>query len=111
MIRCAVIRNLTVSTENGGPGTRAPARAWAAAALLAILASLALQVFTLSDGHGWGGDFALYVLHARNLAEGRAYTDTGYVVNPLNRWHSPSSYPPVYPSLLASLYASVVRRN
>jgi hypothetical protein len=81
------------------------ARAWAPVALLAILASLALQVLTLSDGHGWGGDFALYVLHARNLAEGRAYTDTGYVVNPLNRWHSPSSYPPVYPSLLAPLYA------
>jgi hypothetical protein len=100
-----VVRSPTVSTENGGPEARAPARVWAPVALLAILASVALQVFTLSDGHGWGGDFALYVLHARNLAEGHAYADTGYVVNPLNRPHSPSSYPPVYPSLLASLYA------
>ncbi len=55
-------------------------------------------------GLDWGGDFALYISHARALSEGRSYADTGYIVNPYARFHSPSTYPPLFPALLAPLY-------
>jgi len=75
---------------------------WLIAALLAAL--LACYLFTLRPGHSWGGDFALYILHARNLAEGKQYNDTPYVYNPSFSTHSPQSYPPVFPLLLAPVY-------
>src|SRR5438270_8173447 len=68
----------------------------------------ALHLATLSDGHKWGegvgDDFSLYVAHARNLAEGRPYADTGYVYNPQFPALSPRSYPPVFPLLLTPVY-------
>jgi hypothetical protein len=56
------------------------------------------------DGHDWGDDFALYISHARNLAEGRPYADTGYIYNPQFASLSPRTYPPVLPLLLAPVY-------
>jgi 4-amino-4-deoxy-L-arabinose transferase-like glycosyltransferase len=64
-----------------------------------------VHLATLRAGHEWGDDFSLYVAHARNLAEGRAYADTGYVYNPRYPSLSPRSYPPVFPLLLAPVYA------
>ncbi len=55
-------------------------------------------------GHDWGDDFALYISHARNLAEGRPYADTGYIYNPRFASLSPRTYPPVLPLLLAPVY-------
>ena len=40
--------------------------------LLAVIG--AFYVLTLRQGHRWGDDFAMYILHARNIAEGRAYS-------------------------------------
>lgn len=77
---------------------------WSLAVFLALL--LAFHWFTLRPGHSWGGDFALYILHAKNLAEGRAYSDTPYVYNPAFATHSPQSYPPVFPLLLTPVYAA-----
>lgn len=59
---------------------------------------------TRRAGQDWGDDFALYVSHARNLAEGRAYDDTGYLYNPAYPVYSPRTYPPVFPLLLAPVY-------
>ncbi len=64
----------------------------------------AIHLTTLRDGHEWGDDFSLYVAHARNIAEGRAYADTGYIYNPQNPVVSPRSYPPIFPLLLAPVY-------
>lgn len=72
-----------------------------AAALLLIAAWYAL---TLREGHAWGGDNAMYVLHARNLLSGMPYADTGYLYNPASG-RFPVSYPPVFPLLLAPLVA------
>lgn len=70
------------------------------------LAVLVVQLLTLREGQGWTGDFALYVAHAKNIVESRAYFDTGYLPNPQNPFHSPRAYPPVYPLLLAPVYAA-----
>jgi hypothetical protein len=52
-----------------------------------------------------GGDFALYLLHAQALAEGRPYGDTGFVYNPAAAIMSPATYPPGLPLVLAPVVA------
>jgi hypothetical protein len=59
---------------------------------------------TIRSGHDWGDDFAQYIGHARNLAEGRPYADTGYIYNPAFATMGPRAYPPVFPLLLAPVY-------
>lgn len=68
------------------------------------LAYAVLCVATFREGHG-GGDFALYILHALNIASGRAYADTGFLYEPLNAIMSPAAYPPGFPLLLAPVAA------
>ncbi len=75
---------------------------WALSVLLAAYALLC--VLTLRPGQV-GGDFALYILHARNLALGVPYATTGFVYDPLNAIMSPASYPPGFPLLIAPVYA------
>src|SRR5579885_3132229 len=70
--------------------------------LIAVLGGIHLA--TLREGQEWGDDFSLYVAHARNLAEGRPYADTGYVYNPANPVLSPRTYPPIFPLLLVPVY-------
>jgi len=72
--------------------------------LIALVAAVYLA--TLSPGHDFvNDDFAAYVMHAANLAEGRPYTSIHYVANPQALWLAPSNgYPPVYPMLLAPVY-------
>jgi hypothetical protein len=60
---------------------------------------------TLREGHRWGDDFSLYILHARNIVEGRPYADTGYLYNPQMSAIGPPTYPPLFPLLLAPVYA------
>lgn len=73
--------------------------------VLAILALGAFYLLTFVDGQNWSGDFSLYILHAQSLVEGRHYLDTGYLPNPVSQFVSPYGYPPVFPLLLAPLYA------
>jgi hypothetical protein len=51
------------------------------------------------------GDYAQYLLHAQALADGRAYSDIGYLYTDLNPLHSPPAQPPGWPILLAPLVA------
>lgn len=46
-------------------------------------------------------DYAQYLLHARALAEGRPYTDIGFIFTPYNRYVGPVAEPPGLPVLLA----------
>jgi len=62
------------------------------------------EIATLREGHGWGDDFAQYLMHARNLVEHRPYAQTGYVYNQLAADVGPRSYPPGFPVLLAVPY-------
>ena len=76
-----------------------------AAVPLAILALAVFYLVTLVKGQNWSGDFSLYILHAQNLVEGRHYLDTGYLLNPVSKFVGPYGYPPVFPLLLAPVYA------
>ncbi|MCR8915750.1 hypothetical protein FDP08_03780 [Marinobacter panjinensis] len=83
-------------------------RNWAdhpSSVVFAILALAAFYLLTLVDGQNWSGDFSLYILHAQNLVEGRHYLDTGYLLNPVSKFVGPYGYPPVFPLLLAPVYA------
>jgi hypothetical protein len=71
--------------------------------LIVVLGGIHLA--TLREGQEWGDDFSLYVAHARNLADGRPYADTGYVYNPANPVLSPRTYPPIFPLLLVPVYS------
>ena len=73
--------------------------------IMLIVALIGVGYFaTIRGGQDWGDDFAQYLLHARNLAEGRPYQDTGYLYNPSAPVIGPTTYPPVFPLLLAPLY-------
>jgi 4-amino-4-deoxy-L-arabinose transferase-like glycosyltransferase len=56
--------------------------------------------------HAEGTDWAMYVMHARNIVKGLPYTQTGYVFQPESTTElGANSYPSGYPLLLAPLYA------
>ena len=55
---------------------------------------------TRRPGHDWGDDFAQYLRHARNLATGQPYKQSGHLLNPRYQI-GPEVYPPVFPLLLA----------
>ena len=59
---------------------------------------------TTRPGHDWGGDFAQYIQHARNIAAGREYADTGYVYSRYYTYLAPRTYPPGFPLLLVPFY-------
>jgi hypothetical protein len=60
-------------------------------------------ILTLRQGHQWGDDFAMYLLHTRNLAEGLPYS-TGYFYNPAEPHMGPPAYPPLFPLVLLPFY-------
>jgi hypothetical protein len=69
-----------------------------------ILAVGVFHLSTIRRGHDWGDDFAMYIGHARNIAEGVPYADTGFVHNPLRPMYAPPAYPPVFPLILAPIH-------
>ena len=69
---------------------------WRVAALIGLF-----YLATIRPGHAWGDDFAQYIHHARNLATGVPYAETGYIYNPHNPAIGPRTYPPGFPLLLA----------
>lgn len=74
--------------------------------LLIILAVGTCYLITIREGHDWGGDFSMYIHHAKNLAEGNHYDNTGYVYNPSNPFLGPKTYPPIFPLILSPIYKS-----
>jgi hypothetical protein len=62
---------------------------------------------TQRDGHDWGGDFSVYLQHARNLVEGKPYRTFTFQVTAESGVNHPGSYPPLFPVLLAPIYARV----
>jgi hypothetical protein len=76
--------------------------AWNRWAIVWILVVAFVQILTLREGHLWGGDFALFLLHAQNLVEGIPYAATGYIPSP---YYGPPTYPPGFPLLIAPVYA------
>ena len=50
-------------------------------------------------------DWAMYVMHARNIATGHSYANTLYVYQPETAMYGASTYPSGYSLLLAPIYA------
>jgi len=71
---------------------------------LIILAVGGFFLMTMREGHAWGDDFGLYILHAKNIAQGINYKQTGYIYNPDFVLIAPQTYPPVFPLLLSPIY-------
>jgi hypothetical protein len=69
----------------------------------------ALMAAELSPGiASQATDWAMYVMHARNIVKGLPYTQTGYVFQPESTTElGANSYPSGYPLLLAPFYAVV----
>lgn len=74
------------------------------AVLLVIILIGIFYSVTIRDGLDWDGDNSHYIHHAKNIAEGKPYKNTGYVHNPSNPAIGPKTYPPVFPTLLAPVY-------
>jgi hypothetical protein len=75
--------------------------------LYSLIAAIGVAyVSSLSPGHSFASDdFAAYVMHASNLAQGHPYTAIHYIFNPRVPWVSPfNGYPPVFPMMLAPVY-------
>ncbi len=60
---------------------------------------------TIRPGLPWGDDFAMYLMHARNLAAGLPYSGTGYVYNSSRPDIGPPTYPPLFPAIIAPAMA------
>jgi hypothetical protein len=84
--------------------TRLAIPAAAAAFLIVLYALLAAE---LSPGmHAEGTDWAMYVMHARNIVKGLPYAHTGYVFQPESTTEvGANAYPSGLPLLLAPFYA------
>ncbi len=70
---------------------------------LILGAGLLFYLLTLRPGHR-AGDFAMYIQHTVNMAEGRPYAETGYVLNPASMSVGTANYPPGLPVLLLPIY-------
>ncbi len=57
-------------------------------------------LLNINNGHDWGGDFSMYIMHALNIAEGKPYAETGYIYN-TEVVYGPPSYPPIFPLILS----------
>ncbi len=77
---------------------------WRSPALLIIFLAGCFHLATIRPGHTWGDDFALYILHARNLATGTNYHETGYIYDQQYSELSPPAYPPLLPLVLTPVY-------
>ena len=59
-----------------------------------IIMLFVINVITVKNGHNWGDDFSQYIIHAKNILEGKHYNDRIMLKMPI-------IYPPGYPLLIA----------
>jgi len=71
------------------------------------MAVLLLPLFFINtrSSHDWGGDFAGYIMQARNIVEGIPQSESLYVYNPDNPVLGPPAYPIGFPLILSPVYA------
>ena len=69
-----------------------------------VILIIAAYILNIHPNHDWSGDFSHLIHHAKNLAEGRDFLDTGYLINPATHFPGPYAYPPVFPIITAPVY-------
>lgn len=83
-------------------GGRMPRANW----LAVLLPFTLLALLRIPEGPRFDAeDYAHYLLHAEAIAEGRPYTDIGFISTPLNPYIGPVAMPPGLPVLLAPIVA------
>ncbi|RLD53513.1 MAG: hypothetical protein DRI97_13315, partial [Bacteroidetes bacterium] len=72
-----------------------------------FMAIILLPLFFINvrSSHDWGGDFAMYIMQAKNIVEGVPQTEVSYIYNPDNPVIGPPAYPIGFPLLLSPVYA------
>jgi hypothetical protein len=76
--------------------------------VVALLPFLFLALWRLSDGPGLDADdYGQYLMHAEALAEGRPYSDIGYIHSRYRWGLGPQAAPPGLPVTLAVVYKAV----
>lgn len=101
-----LLRSSDIDSESQGRAAFTMPRRGALILAALIVAIAVFYLLTIRRGNFWPDDYALYIHHAENIAEGRAYTDTGYIYNPDVPEYGPRAFPPVFPLLLAPIYAA-----
>jgi hypothetical protein len=71
---------------------------------LTLAVIFVVLLVTESPGQDWGGDFSQYIYHAISMIDGLPYTDARYIYNGF-AYVAPPAYPPLFPLLLAPMYA------
>ena len=61
-------------------------------------------IATIRPGQSWGDDFATYIHHAKNIVEGKQYSDVRHVYSEYTQYIAPSNYPPGLPLMLVPIY-------
>ena len=93
-----------MSTESNAAEASSPTLDHPLARIFLILSIGVLLFSALRRGQPWDGDFALYLMNARNIVLGLPYAKTAYLLNPDNAIN-PAAYPPGVPLLFAPIYA------
>jgi hypothetical protein len=99
-------RERPTAHQQAGPNERGKTAGsiWPAWIPVVVILGVALfQIITIRAGHRWGDDFAMYIHHAKNIAQGIPYGDTGYIYNS-HTAVGPRTYPPVFPLFLVPVY-------
>lgn len=68
--------------------------------VLTVVLLLPLAFINIRDSHDWGDDFAMYLMEAKNISEGRAPGATGFLTNP-HAEMGPPAYPVGFPLMLS----------
>lgn len=105
----AVRAAMAVDMIDGRPVPVPPNAGWYHSRLTWLLALAPFLALVLLKNRGIGDpladDYAQYLMHAQALAQGRPYTDIGYIYTPLNHWLGPLAAPPGLPLALAPILA------
>jgi hypothetical protein len=92
----------------GRMGRSARLRPPAWVALLGLLPFLLLVASHWSEAPPLGADdYGHYLMHAKALAQGRPYSDIGYIYTPYNPWIGPAATPPGLPLTLSAVLTVV----
>lgn len=79
-------------------------KAWFFSSLFISLILL-FYLANLKGGHGWDGDFSMYIMNAQNILSGAPYAQTKYLYNVDTSYYGPKAYPPIFPLMLVPVLA------
>ncbi|MEA3477503.1 MAG: hypothetical protein U9R60_04940, partial [Bacteroidota bacterium] len=92
-----------ISIFNSGMCTKDLIRKYGVYLLIAVFGTILFFV-NVKDSHDWGGDFAMYIIQAKNITDGNPQSQTFYYYNSDYPVLGPPAYPIGFPLLLSPVY-------